>query len=57
MKYNNYDGWYKWNGLDSYTCQRCQEIVPSYKRMRHIGFHLGRDETLDEKAHCVEVPA
>ena len=57
MKYNNYGGWYKWNGLDSYSCQRCPEIVPSYKRMRHIGFHLSRDETLDEKAHCVEVPA
>ncbi len=47
MKYDNYKGWYKWCGLDSYTCQRCQEIVPSYKRMRHIGFHLSRDETLD----------
>ena len=57
MKYNNYGGWYKWNGLDSYSCQRCPEIVPAHRRMRHIGKHLSKGETLDEKDRCIEVQA
>ena len=54
MKYDNYNGWYKWVGLDSYTCQKCDGSVPAHKRMRHIGNHLSKGET---NVHCVGAPA
>ena len=40
----NYRGWYKWDGFESYECQKCQEVVPAHRRMRHIGKHLKEDD-------------
>ena len=40
MKYNNYEGWFKWVMLDVYKCQKCGNEVDEHQRMRHIGKHL-----------------
>ncbi len=40
MKYNSYNGMYKWVALDTYICEICGEKVESHRRMRHIGKHL-----------------
>ena len=46
MKYNNYEGWFKWIMLDVYKCQKCGNEVDDHQRMRHIGKHLRNGETL-----------
>ena len=45
----NYKNWYKWTGKGKYMC-KCGQEVDSYRRMRHIGSHLSKGETLDESA-------
>ncbi len=31
MKYDNYNGWYKWSGIESYTCRKCDGFMDSHK--------------------------
>ena len=40
MKYDSFNGIYKWARKDTYICQICSEEVRSYRRMRHIGQHI-----------------
>ena len=40
MKYDSFNGIYKWARKDTYICQICSEEVRSYRRMRHIGQHM-----------------
>ena len=47
MKYDNYNGWYKWIMIDVYNCQKCGNKVNGNQRMRHIGKHLN-----DYKKKC-----
>ena len=40
MKYNDYNGYYKWVALDLYECQKCKKKIETHRRIRHIGEHL-----------------
>ena len=59
MKYDSFNGIYKWSRKDTYICQICSEEVRSFRRMRHTGQHIRDGEIMknldDEIEHVIAV--
>lgn len=36
----NYNNFFRWSGLKTYTCNICGEVVDMEQRRRHMGEHF-----------------